>query len=188
MAGRASNAAGHVAGRYNLRPGGVGDRIWGGVRGDFGAALSDSPLLGRLLVEWSDVFDFEVLPLLDPTTRALLGRCGQACRDAVLRSPKLPCSGRTVGVTVEVIEFVVSVPLLAWAKENGCPWKARVCALGCSVRTTGGAAVGAGAGLSVGHQDVPVRRSGWAPGRVVQADPINPSLKAPGTKRLKLKY
>jgi len=45
-----------------------------------------------------DVFDCVVLPLLDPATRALLGRVGQACRDAVLRSPKLPCAGRTVGV------------------------------------------------------------------------------------------
>jgi hypothetical protein len=63
-----------------------------GLRG--AAALADSPLLGPLLEEWSDVFDAEVLPLLDPTTRAVLGRCGQACRDAVLRNPKLACAGR----------------------------------------------------------------------------------------------
>jgi len=79
------------------------------------------------LGEWSDVFDYEVLPLLDPTTRALLGRVGQACRDAVLRFPKLPCAGRTVGVKLQIKEFVVSVQLLAWAKENGCPWEASVC-------------------------------------------------------------
>ena len=34
-------------------------------------ALADSPLLERLLREVSDVFDFEVLPLLNPITRAL---------------------------------------------------------------------------------------------------------------------
>jgi hypothetical protein len=88
------------------------------------AVLAESPLLGPLLEEWSDVFDAKVLPLLDPTTRALLGRCGQACRDAVLRSPKLPCAGRTAGVKLKVKEFVGSVSRLAWAKDNGCPWKA----------------------------------------------------------------
>ena len=88
MAGRSSDAASNAAGRYNLRPRGRRDLQQGGLRG--ADALADSPLLGRLLVgEWSDVFDYEVLPLLDPTTRALLGRVGQACRDAVLRSPKL---------------------------------------------------------------------------------------------------
>jgi hypothetical protein len=80
MAGRASNAAG----RLNVR-------FRGRLRG--AAALSDSQLLGRLLEDLVDVFDAEVLPLLDPTTRALLGRVGQACRDAVLRFPKLPCAG-----------------------------------------------------------------------------------------------
>ena len=68
-----------------------------------------------------------MLSRLDPTSRALLGRVGQACRDAVLRSPKLPCAGRTVGVKLQIKEFVMSVKLLAWAKENGCPWVARVC-------------------------------------------------------------
>jgi len=116
MAGRSSNAAG----RYNLRP-----------RGRFclrgAAALSDSPLLGRLLGEWSDVFDAEVLPLLDPATRALFGRVGQACRDAVLRSPKLECAGRTAGVKLELEDFVATVELLAWAKTNGCPWNYNTC-------------------------------------------------------------
>ena len=42
-------------------------------------------------------------------------------------SSKLPCAGRTVGVKLQVEEFVGSVQLLAWAKENGCPWVVRVC-------------------------------------------------------------
>jgi hypothetical protein len=109
------------AGRYNLRS--RGRRVEEGFRG--AAALAESPLLGPLLEQWSDVFDAKVLPLLDPTTRALLGRCGQACRDAVLRSPELPCAGRSVGVKLQIEAIVVSVALLAWAKGNGCPWKAR---------------------------------------------------------------
>jgi hypothetical protein len=75
-------------GRYNLRPRVVS------LRG--GAALTDSPLLGRLLQNLPAVFDAEVLPLLDPTARALLARCGQACRawPSGCRSP----SHRLVGL------------------------------------------------------------------------------------------
>jgi len=80
------------------------------------------------LGEWSYVFDYEVLPLLDPTTRALLGRVGQACRDAMLRSPQLPCAGQTVGVKFKIKEFVGSCKLLAWAHANGCPWETSTCA------------------------------------------------------------
>jgi len=85
--------------------------------------------MGRLLLEWTHVFDAEVLPRLDPTTRALTGRVGQACRDAVLRSPDLPCAGRTVGVKFGVEDFVGSNKLLAWAKDNGCRWDAPTCAV-----------------------------------------------------------
>ena len=127
MAGRASTSAGNAAGRYNLRPRGRRDLQQGSLRG--AAALADSPLLGRLLGEWSHVFDAEVMPLLDPSARALLGRVGQACRDAVLPSPKLPCAGRTVGVPLLVENFLGSVELLAWAKENECLWEAKVCTL-----------------------------------------------------------
>jgi len=120
MVGSASNAAG----RYNLRPREC--RGQGGLRG--AAALADSPLLGRLLGEWSHVLDAKVLPLLDPATRTLLGQVGQACRDAVLRPPKRPCAGRTAGVPLKVEDFVRSVKLLAWAKDNGCPWTVMTCA------------------------------------------------------------
>ena len=54
-------------------------------------------------------------------------RVGQACRDAVLRSPKLPCAGRTVGVKLLVDDFVGSVELLAWAVANGCPCDSAIC-------------------------------------------------------------
>jgi hypothetical protein len=69
-----------------------------------------------------------VLPRPDPTTRALIGRVGQACRDAVLRSPERPCAGLTFGGRFRVEDFVGSVKLLAWAKDNGCPWEAHTCA------------------------------------------------------------
>jgi hypothetical protein len=36
-----------------------------------------------------------------------------------------PCLG---GVKLEVKGFVASVALLAWAKDNGCPWTAATCA------------------------------------------------------------
>jgi hypothetical protein len=78
-------------------------------------------MLGPLLEDLSAVFDAEVMPRLDSTTRAVFGRVGMACRDAVLRCPALPCAGRTVGVKLEVACFVVSVQLLAWARANGCP-------------------------------------------------------------------
>jgi hypothetical protein len=82
---------------------------------------------GWLQGDLAAVFYAEVLPLLDATTRALHGRCGQACRDAVLRSPKLPCAGRTVGVKPKVKECIVYVQLLAWAKEDNCRLGAMVC-------------------------------------------------------------
>ena len=47
------------------------------------------------------MFNAKVLPLPDPVTRALLGRFGQACRDAALRNPKPKCAGRTVGVKLQ---------------------------------------------------------------------------------------
>ena len=62
--------------------------------------------------------------MLDPITLAVFGQVGQACRDAVLRSPELSCAGRTVGGEFRVEDFVESVKWLAWAKDNGCRWDA----------------------------------------------------------------
>ena len=96
-----------------------------GLRG--AAAHADWQLLGGLLLDLTDVFDCEVLPLLDPTTGARLARVGLACRDAVLRCPKLPCAGRTVGVKLQVDDFVGSVVLLAWSVVNACPSGSVIC-------------------------------------------------------------
>jgi len=70
-----SGSSSSVLGRYKLRLRGRGRR-GRAFRG--AAALADSPLLGPLLKEWSDVFDAEVLPLLDPTTRAGAARALRA--------------------------------------------------------------------------------------------------------------
>ena len=85
-----------------------------------------SPLLGPLL-ELPAVFAAEVLPLIDPKGRALVARVGQASRVVVVASG-LPRAGTSVGVPLKIKDFITSVELLAWARENGCPWIARTCA------------------------------------------------------------
>jgi len=88
MAGRASHAAGTTTGRYNLRPRGRRGQGQGGLRG--AAALADSPLLGGLLVDLTDVFDCEVLPLLDPATRALPSGSGRRAATRCCGPPSSP--------------------------------------------------------------------------------------------------
>ena len=89
-----------------------------------------SPLLGRLLEEWSSLFEAEVLPRMDPPSRAVLAQVNRAGRDAVRLSPAdLACAGRTVGVPLKLVNFVGSVGRLAWAQSNGCPWEAGLCSL-----------------------------------------------------------
>mmetsp|Transcript_662 Transcript_662/g.1522 ORF Transcript_662/g.1522 Transcript_662/m.1522 type:complete len:159 (+) Transcript_662:224-700(+) len=89
-----------------------------------------SPLLGPLLDGLGDVFEKEVLSLLDPTDLAMLARVGCGCRDAV-RASGLPRAGvKGKGeVLLQVRHFTGSVERLAWAKANGCPWTWRTCAL-----------------------------------------------------------
>jgi len=86
-----------------------------------------SPLLGPLL-ELPEVFAAEVLPRLDPADLALVARVGRASRAVVVAS-SLPRAGASVGVPLKIKDFVESIELLAWAKENGCPWVARTCAV-----------------------------------------------------------
>jgi hypothetical protein len=105
-----------------------------------------------LLERFPDLFALKVLAHLDPIDRTFLGQAGRACRAAVAAS-KLPCAGtrREVPgrwvwvVTHKVREFCTSVERLSWAMASGCPWVERTCWRAC-----GGAAVGAGARLSVG--------------------------------------
>jgi hypothetical protein len=81
-----------------------------------------SPLLGRLLVEWSDGFAKEVLDkCLDPTDRALLARACWKCGEAVA-SAGLVRAGDTAEKPFKLMAFFGSIQLLAWAKANRCPW------------------------------------------------------------------
>ena len=65
-----------------------------------------SPLLGSLMEEWSGLFEGEVLPRMDPTSRAVLAQVNRAGRDAVRLSPAdLACAGRTVGVKLKLVDF-----------------------------------------------------------------------------------
>ena len=72
------------------------------------------------------MFHAEVLPRLGPTYLALFGRVGGACRAAVVASG-LPRAGTAAGGRLDVIKFVKSVPLLAWAKAKDCPWNEATC-------------------------------------------------------------
>jgi hypothetical protein len=88
-----------------------------------------SPLLGGLMVEWSDVFREEVLKKwLDPTDLAMLARACWKCGAAVA-SAGMVSSGDTEEEPFKIVTFIASSELLAWAKANRCPWDERVCAL-----------------------------------------------------------
>ena len=102
------------------------ERVLGRLR-EAGLITYPSPLLGRL-IEIPAVFAAEVLPRVDPTGRGLIARVGRASRAMVVAS-SLPRAGASVGVPLKIQDFVRSVELLAWAKENGCPWIARTCAV-----------------------------------------------------------
>jgi len=87
-----------------------------------------SPLLGRLLEELRDLFAAEVLSLLDPTDLALLARACWKCGEAVLTSG-VEIAGETEERPLVLQNFLVSIELLAWAKDNGFPWDGPICAL-----------------------------------------------------------
>jgi len=87
-----------------------------------------SPLLTRFLEELPDVFDKEVLSRLDATDRALLARANRACRARVVT-----CSLSRAVSTSDCINLLIttaftrSIPLLEWARANGCPWHECIC-------------------------------------------------------------
>ena len=63
-------------------------------------------------------------------------------------------AGKGGAVPLKLVDFLGSVQRLAWAKDNVCPWERRTCALRRSTRDRGNVAVGAGAGLPVGLEDL----------------------------------
>ena len=101
------------------------DELLGRLR-EWGLITYPSPLLGPLLEKLPEVLAAEVKPRLDSTDLALFTRVGPASRAAVVASG-LPRAGTTKGVPLKIRKFVGSVELLAWAKENDCPWVARTC-------------------------------------------------------------
>ena len=86
-----------------------------------------SPLLGRLLGELNDLFAAEVLSLLNPTDLALLARACWKCGEAVVPSG-FEIAGESAEEPLRLTDFVRSVEVLAWGKDNGCPWNERTCA------------------------------------------------------------
>ena len=134
-----------------------------------------SPLLD-LLQRFHDLFEEYVLERLDPAARASLARAGSAFLEVVFPRSIFPFGLPACAVTTrsgvagrrvfKLVDFLGSAERLAWAKANGCPWVARTCQLRRSGRAPGGAAVGAGARLSVGLSDVLRRRCERASGRV----------------------
>jgi hypothetical protein len=100
--------------------------ILNGLR-EAGLITYPSPLLGRVLEELPEVLAAEVLPWVEPSARTVLAQVGRQWRAAVVASG-LPRAGKTVGVPLKITDFIRSVELLTWAKENGCPWIAKTVA------------------------------------------------------------
>jgi len=73
------------------------------------------------LIALPDIFRENVLRRLDTTALALLRRVDYTCRAAV-ESSCLPHAGVSEEVPLNVRRFVLSVALLGWAKDHGCPW------------------------------------------------------------------
>ena len=84
-------------------------------------------LLDRLL-ELPGLFEREVLARLSSTDIAVLSQLGPRWLAAVVGSG-LPHAGKSEGVPLKLNEFVGSAGRLAWARENGCPWTPRACAV-----------------------------------------------------------
>ena len=91
------------------------DDLLGWLRGA-GLITYPSPLLGML----PEVLAAKVLPRLDPTDLAMFAPVGPASRAAVVASGLLR-AGASEGGPLKLREFLGSVELLSWAKENGCP-------------------------------------------------------------------
>jgi len=85
--------------------------------GGGGGSNPGSPLLGSLMEDWSGLFEAEVLPRMDPTSRAVLAQVNRAGRNAVRLAIDLSCApaGRTVGVPLKLVDFVGSAGWLARA-------------------------------------------------------------------------
>ena len=91
--------------------------------------VNDAPLLERLAADARDVLDAHLLSRLDDGDRAMLALVSRSMRDVVFTSSvgdvkDVAAVRRELG---RMPNFVGSVGRLAWAKERGCPWDARIC-------------------------------------------------------------
>jgi hypothetical protein len=136
--------------------------------GDHDGDDDDTPPLLDLLETFADQFAKEVLERLDPTDRTMLAQVGQPWLEAVLASGLPRLAWPTVRLQLE--QLCTSAERVAWVKANGCPWGRKfvfdggeqlLCTRRCRP-APGGAAVGAGAWLSVAHIHMFLRRSGQA--------------------------
>ena len=83
----------------------------------------------RFAADARDVFDEDVLRRLSVGDRAMLALVSRSMRDVVFTSSvgdvkDVAAVRRELG---RMPNFVGSVSRLAWAKERGCPWDARIC-------------------------------------------------------------
>ena len=91
--------------------------------------LAAGSRLERFAADARDVFDEDVLRRLSVGDRAMLALVSRSMRDVVFDSPDgdvrdVAAVRRELG---RMPNFVGSVSRLAWAKERGCPWDARIC-------------------------------------------------------------
>ena len=97
--------------------------------GSTSADLDAGSRLERFAADARDVFDAHVLSRLDGGDLAMLALVSRSMRDVVFASPvgdvrDVAAVRRELG---RMPNFVGSVSRLAWAKERGCPWDARIC-------------------------------------------------------------
>ena len=110
---------------------GAGESSASVVSGEHAPEDSDddapSELLAPLLDKWRDLLVKHVLERLDPTDCALIARVGKPWLAVVLAN-NLPRAGKGGAGALKLEDFVGSAEMLAWAKDNGCPWEEDTCA------------------------------------------------------------
>ena len=83
-----------------------------------------SPLLMGLVIDARDIFTTLVLPKLDTVERMMLARVNKKLLELVVTEGGERATKKEI---LRVPRFVKSVSLLAWARENGCPWDENTC-------------------------------------------------------------
>jgi len=84
-------------------------------------------LLGPLLERLPEVFA-KVLACLDASDTAALAQVGTPWLAAVVHEG-VARAGKRGNPPLRLSKYLGSITRLAWAKQNGCPWKEHTCAL-----------------------------------------------------------